>query len=190
MKKLLALMLAAALALSLVACGGGGVGDTNTPSGGEDASQEEDVQLSELALAAIFATRQAKEYLDDNLKNPQSLVINSIKGGVREDLNYIFEIDYNAENSFGGSVRDQMYIGVAGNSSDGYARLNFGSDGPDGRGYTAMFYNELASLGEVVFGEPGTEDEEAIETVSLINPEDLAGVGIFDFDVDTILENL
>ena len=82
-----------------------------------------------------------------------------------------------------------MYIGVAGNSSDGYARLNFGSDGPDGRGYTAMFYNELASLGEVVFGEPGTEDEEAIETL-LINPEDLAGVGIFDFDVDTILENL
>ena len=73
MKKLLALILAAALALSLVACGGGGVGDTNTPSGGEDASQEEDVQLSELALAAIFATRQAKEYLDDNLKNPQSL---------------------------------------------------------------------------------------------------------------------
>ena len=52
-----------------------------------------------------------------------------------------------------------------------------------------MFYNELASLGEVVFGEPGTEDEEAIETL-LINPEDLAGVGIFDFDVDTILENL
>ena len=35
MKKLLALILAAALALSLVACGGGsGAGDTNTPSGG------------------------------------------------------------------------------------------------------------------------------------------------------------
>ena len=188
MKKLLALILAAALALSLAACGGG-AGDTNTPSDGEDVSQEEKVQLSELALAAIFATKQAKEYLDDNLKNPQSLVINSIKGGVREDLNYIFEIDYNAENSFGGSVRDQMYIGVAGNSSDGYARLNFGNDGPEGKGYTARFYNELASLGEVVFGEPGTEEEEAIETL-LISPEDLAGIGIFDFNVDTILENL
>ena len=34
MKKLLALMLAASLALSLVACGGGGTADTNTPSGG------------------------------------------------------------------------------------------------------------------------------------------------------------
>ena len=35
MKKLLALILAAALALSLVACGGdSGAGDTNTPSGG------------------------------------------------------------------------------------------------------------------------------------------------------------
>ena len=33
MKKLLALMLAAALALSLVACGGGGTGDNNTSGG-------------------------------------------------------------------------------------------------------------------------------------------------------------
>ena len=79
MKKLLALILAAALALSLVACGGG-TEDSSTPSGEEDVSKEKEVQLSELALAAIFATRQAKEYLDDNLKNPQSLVINSIKG--------------------------------------------------------------------------------------------------------------
>ena len=45
------------------------------------------------------------------------------------------------------------------------------------------------SLGEVVFGEPGTEEEEAIETL-LINPEDLAGIGIFDFNVDIILENV
>ena len=36
MKKLLALMLAAALALSLVACGGGGAGDNNTPNTGSD----------------------------------------------------------------------------------------------------------------------------------------------------------
>ena len=41
MKKLLALMLAAALALSLVACGGGGAEDNNTtPSGGEDSTPE------------------------------------------------------------------------------------------------------------------------------------------------------
>lgn len=36
MKKLLALILAAALALSLVACGGGGAGDNNTPNTGSD----------------------------------------------------------------------------------------------------------------------------------------------------------
>lgn len=42
MKKLLALMLAAALALSLVACGGGGTGDNSTPStgNGDTASTE------------------------------------------------------------------------------------------------------------------------------------------------------
>ena len=57
MKKLLALILTAALALSLVACGGGGgTGDTtstNTPSGGEDSTptdeqRQEDVQYFQL----------------------------------------------------------------------------------------------------------------------------------------------
>lgn len=65
MKKLLALMLAAALALSLVACGGGGgTGDNNTPSGGngdttstdtpsgggEDSETEEPVMTKEEML--------------------------------------------------------------------------------------------------------------------------------------------
>ena len=44
MKKLLALILAAALALSLVACGGGsGAGDTNTPSGGDTTPTKEEM---------------------------------------------------------------------------------------------------------------------------------------------------
>ena len=44
MKKLLALILAAALALSLVACGGGsGAGDTNTPNGGEEDSTQQTI---------------------------------------------------------------------------------------------------------------------------------------------------
>ena len=67
MKKLLALILAAALALSLVACGGGGTGDNNTPStpsggngdttgtdtpsgGGEDNETEEPAMTKEEML--------------------------------------------------------------------------------------------------------------------------------------------
>ena len=42
MKKLLALILTAALTLSLVACGGGGTGDTNTPSGGNGGATSTD----------------------------------------------------------------------------------------------------------------------------------------------------
>ena len=43
MKKLLALILAAVLALSLVACGGGsGAGDDNTPSGGNNSEPTTD----------------------------------------------------------------------------------------------------------------------------------------------------
>jgi len=51
MKKLLALMLAAALALSLVACGGdSGAGDNNTPSGGEDSAPGETTMTKEEML--------------------------------------------------------------------------------------------------------------------------------------------
>ncbi len=52
MKKLLALMLAAALALSLVACGGGGAGDNNTPNtpstpgGGGDSTSQVDTETT------------------------------------------------------------------------------------------------------------------------------------------------
>ena len=79
MKKLLALMLAAALAISLVACGGGGgTGDTNTPndtpSTGNDAKEE---MLANAPLLNVSEMMQAfgenkiraeETYLGNNFK--------------------------------------------------------------------------------------------------------------------------
>ena len=59
MKKLLALILAAALALSLVACGGdSGAGDTNTPSGGNGDTTSTDTPTgsSEYSIGDTFST--------------------------------------------------------------------------------------------------------------------------------------
>lgn len=66
MKKLLALMLTAALALSLVACGGGGgTGDTNTPSGGDSTPTKE--ELLESATNVTLGTI-GKEIRDNKAK--------------------------------------------------------------------------------------------------------------------------
>lgn len=104
MKKLLALMLAAALALSLVACGGsGGTGDTtstNTPSGGEDSApsmtkeemleQAEEVSHSDIQNVSI-----------ENIANAKLLYCNKIlklRGTIRTiNENYIVIGQYPAD---------------------------------------------------------------------------------------------
>ena len=80
MKKLLALMLAAALALSLVACGGDGeAGDNNTPGGGDNTPTKE--ELLESATNVTIDTIE-KEIHDNKLKAEQTYVGNSfIIGG-------------------------------------------------------------------------------------------------------------
>ena len=85
MKKLLALILAAALALSLVACGGdSGAGDTNTPSGGEDSAKEE---LLSNASACNFIDMQSA--YNDNKVNAQDTYV----GKVYTVTGYISEIE-------------------------------------------------------------------------------------------------
>ena len=101
MKKLLALILAAALALSLVACGGGGgADDNNTPSGGngdatstdtpssggEDSAPTEEEPQEEVEYAAIgdmvatdkvefiLDTFQLSEYVYMDSRNPDMIL--------------------------------------------------------------------------------------------------------------------
>jgi hypothetical protein len=108
MKRLLALVLALVMALSLCACGGSG----EESSGAEDTtSGVEDFSLQE--LSALVGLRRLMDYWDDNLKNPSSLEILSIESVQTDDEAFALKIDYNAENSFGGKVRDTVYLTTA-----------------------------------------------------------------------------
>lgn len=121
MKKLLALILAAALALSLVACGGGsGAGDTNTPStpsggngdttstdtpsgGGEDSTPEETQELTlgntistdnwEFTLTHVtFGTNLCKETeSDDYMIIDGDYETTFTYGGETYNLSYVAE---------------------------------------------------------------------------------------------------
>ena len=72
MKKLLALIFAGALALSLVACGGGsGAGDTNTPSG-EDSTPTKEELLESATNTTLGAI--GKEIRDNKAKAEQTYV--------------------------------------------------------------------------------------------------------------------
>ena len=112
MKKLLALILAAALALSLVACGGdSGAGDTNTPSGGngdttstdtpsggEDSTQEEP---SELKVGDTI-TNDRFEFTLTSVDFTDKLNIDCYS----ED----FMLPYEEENEKGPSFAEEGYI--------------------------------------------------------------------------------
>ena len=78
MKKLLALMLAAVLALSLVACGGGSeTGDNNTPSGGEDSTPSmTKEEMLETATALNLA--ELRNEFNENKVRAESTYIGNI----------------------------------------------------------------------------------------------------------------
>lgn len=108
-------------------------------------SQPETTELSEETSAAVFATWRLKDYLEEVLKNPSSLAINSIQGGQGEDNVYFFQMDYSAQNGFGGMNRERIYLGVT--AEDGcYAAKLYGSpslDGNDNQLYTQLFFLKL-----------------------------------------------
>lgn len=63
----------------------------------------------------------AKDIMAKNLKNPDSMVVN--EGYVVEEDEYgtaIVYLDYTAENSFGGSVRNKVYVCVKYLDDDGH----------------------------------------------------------------------
>lgn len=139
-KNLLALLLALVMILPLAGCGGASKEALNQP------------EFSSDEWAAIWATIYVRNYLLDVLKKPSSLEINSIKGakGSADDLDgaYFFEIDYSAENGFGGSNRDQLYIAIEdGSSAERGSSLSVGSstfDGADNQRYTKKYYDSLS----------------------------------------------
>lgn len=80
MKKLLALMLAAALALSLVACGGsGGTGDNNTPSGGNGDTTSTDNPGNESSATAFNYSSFISAFDDNELKAKSTYIGSNYK---------------------------------------------------------------------------------------------------------------
>ena len=77
MKKLLALMLAAALALSLVACGGdSGAGDTNTPS-----EEETEITIDDNSIVGTWSGEVESEESTEDFPITISFTIELYKGG-------------------------------------------------------------------------------------------------------------
>lgn len=111
MKRFLSIFTAFLLCLALCACG---------------ESQPETTELSEETSAAVFATWRLKDYLEEVLKNPGSLEINSIQGGQGEDNVYFFQMDYSAQNGFGGMNREWLYLAVT-VVDGGCAAVSYGS---------------------------------------------------------------
>lgn len=123
MKKIIAFMLAASLALSLAACGEKEPAEEPVETPYETPEPvEEPVEnpFEDMELCAGHAIDQLKSIL----KNPSSLIVNNMYAVVADDC-YIFDIDYSAQNGFGGMNRDDYYIGV--NSIE--------------NGFTAKFYD-------------------------------------------------
>lgn len=111
MKRFLSIFTALLLCLTLCACG---------------ESQPETTELSEETSAAVFATWRLKDHLEQSLKNLDSLQINALQGGQGSDGDYIFALDYSAQNGFGGMNREWLYLAVT-VVDGGCAAVSYGS---------------------------------------------------------------
>lgn len=137
MKKLIALLLAAVLCLSLAACG----------------KQEKPEETTEEPTASAFSSMEAcagyaLEELKSVLKNPSSLIVNNLYAVDAEDC-YIFAIDYSAENGFGGMNRDSLFLSVY-EIENGFAVRTYGTGSfaeEDNQKYSSQFfakYNKIS----------------------------------------------
>ena len=132
MKKLITILLALVLCLSLCACGG--KEEAPAPTETEPAATEY-VPL-EVELCAEYAIDKLKT----NLKKPDSLVIHELYGVETED-SCIIAIQYSAENSFGDTKTDNLFLDML-ITENGYAVRTYGSgsfEEADNQKYTAQF---------------------------------------------------
>ena len=162
MKKLLILMFAAVLSLSLVACG-----DKSGETEFTDAPTES--SYVDITSCAEYAIDQLKSVL----KNPNSLIVNNLYTVDADDC-YIFAIDYSAENGFGGMNRDKFYIAV--NSvENGFAVRTYGT------GAFSEAENQMYS----------SQDFEKFNKVSgayILDPETYQVTGIDESGIDSTID--
>ena len=105
-------------------------------------------EFKEDEILALYAASTINDYLLDVLKDPGSLVVHSLNGGLYENNTYIFEFDYSAKNSFGGNVRDQLYIAVE-RYNNGFSTITYGDPnfyGTSNQSYTHRFYQNVSPV--------------------------------------------
>lgn len=148
MKRLIALLLTLIMALSLCACGGNDSQNTlNSSSETDSNSSENNLTLEE--LKSIIAVKRVMEYLNDTLRDPNSVSILEISAVKDPDSDYhIVRIDYNADNGMGGKNRDDFYIETS-NGGLGDNTEYFGNDAEKNlrRGNNKTLYDKYISEG-------------------------------------------
>ena len=103
MKKILFLLLAFVLCLSLCAC------DGNNEA--RNAEIETTQVPTEAALPReVLGLDVCIDFLKEYLKNPSSLEVLAVRYVLTNTVNIHYEIEYTAENSFGGADRDTIYM--------------------------------------------------------------------------------
>lgn len=98
-------------------------------------------------LALYAMNRMINDYLLTMLKNPDSLCVNGLMGVEYEDGLYIFELDYSAENGFGGTVRETYYIAAGRTDTGGFVTPTWGEPSfyaGASQYYYSMFYQEAS----------------------------------------------
>lgn len=141
MKRLIALLLSAILAISLCACGGGN---------GTEETIEEPAETESAYSGIESCAGYAVEKLKSVLKNPSSLIINNLCAVEADDC-YIFAVDYSAENGFGGMNRDSLFLSVS-EIENGFSLLTYGLGSftdEDNQKYSAQFfakYNKISGM--------------------------------------------
>ncbi|MBQ6197162.1 MAG: hypothetical protein IJK47_07050 [Lachnospiraceae bacterium] len=169
MKKLIAMLLAIMMVLSLVACGNNEgtkteaqtqeTAETTTVAPVTEAPTTEaptespteattERPLSDFELCAEYAVSKIR----DILKNPSSMVVNHLYG-VEYEGAYIYAVDYSAQNGLGGYGRDTIYITVK-KTANGFAVTTYGSQSfsnSTNQKYTSQFYSKAAAKGYYEF---------------------------------------
>jgi len=99
-------------------------------------------------LALYAMDKMINGYLLGSLKNPDSLIINGLTGGLYKGETYIFKLDYTAQNSFGGSVRQNLYIAVERHEKS-FSTITWSSStfyGDYNQEFAEMFFREIMSV--------------------------------------------
>lgn len=162
MKKLLILMFAAVLSLSLVACG-----DKSGETEFTDAPTES--SYVDITSCAEYAIDQLKSVL----KNPNSLIVNNLYA-VNADDCYIFAIDYSAENGFGGMNRDEFFIAV--NSvENGFAVRTYGT-------------GEFSEAENQMYSSQDFEKFNKVSGAYILDPETYQVTGIDESGIDSTID--